>query len=124
MNNDYSKYSIGSEIEFEPLELLDFPAIISTCKNKWQNKGISRVNDCVIRLGVVEGEFHWHKHEKEDEFFYVIDGLLFIDLEEQTIELHPQQGFLIPKGINHRTRAPKRTAMLMVEGYTVKATGD
>ncbi|NHJ40578.1 MAG: cupin domain-containing protein [Asgard group archaeon] len=124
MSDDYSKYSIGTEIEFKPLELLDFPAIISSCQNKWQNKGICRVNDCVIRLGVIQGEFHWHKHDKEDEFFYVINGLLFIDFEDQVVELLPQQGFLVPKGIMHRTRAPKRTAIMMIEGYTVKPTGD
>jgi mannose-6-phosphate isomerase-like protein (cupin superfamily) len=124
MNDNYSKYSIGTEIEFKPLELLDFPAIIDSCQKKWQNKAICRVNDCVIRLGVVHGEFHWHKHDEEDEFFYVISGLLFIDLEDQTIELRPQQGFLVPKGANHRTRATERTAIMLVEGFTVKPTGD
>jgi mannose-6-phosphate isomerase-like protein (cupin superfamily) len=124
MSEDYSRYSIGTEIEFKPLELLDFPSIIASCQKQWQNKGICRVNDCVVRLGVIHGEFHWHKHDKEDEFFYVISGLLFIDLEDETIELHPQQGFLVPKGIKHRTRAPERTAIMMVEGFTVRPTGD
>lgn len=124
MKDDYKKYSIGKEIEFKPLESLDFPTIIASCKKKWQNKGICRVNDCVVRLGVIQGEFHWHKHDKEDEFFYVISGLLYIDLEEQIIELHPQQGFLVPKGIKHRTRAPERTAIMLVEGSSVKPTGD
>ncbi|MHA1591765.1 MAG: cupin domain-containing protein, partial [Candidatus Heimdallarchaeaceae archaeon] len=90
----------------------------------WQNIGISKVNDCVIRLAVVQGEFHWHKHDKEDEFFYVISGLLFIDLEERVVELLPQQGFLVPKGVVHRTRAPERTAIMLVEGSTVEPTGD
>ncbi|NHK30709.1 MAG: cupin domain-containing protein [Asgard group archaeon] len=124
MSDDFSKYSIGTEIEFKSLELLDFPSIIASCQKKWQNKGICRVNDCVVRLGVVHGEFHWHKHDEEDEFFYVISGLLYIDLEDKIIELHPQQGFLVPKGIIHRTRAPERTAIMMVEGFTVKPTGD
>ena len=124
MNDDFSKYSISKEIKFEPLELLDFPSIITSCQKEWQNIGISKVNDCVIRLAVVQGEFHWHKHEKEDEFFYVISGLLFIDLEDQIITLKPQQGFLVPRKILHRTRAPKRTAIMMVEGSTVEPTGD
>ncbi|NHJ49071.1 MAG: cupin domain-containing protein [Asgard group archaeon] len=124
MSDDYSKYSISKEIEFEPLELLDFPSIIESCKKDWQNKGICRVNDCVVRLGVIKGEFHWHKHDKEDEYFYVISGKLLIDLEDRTVELNPQQGFLVPKGITHKTRAPVRTAIMMVEGYTVKPTGD
>ena len=124
MKDDFSKYSISKEIKFEPLELLDFPSIITSCKKEWQNIGISEVNDCVIRLAVVQGEFHWHKHDKEDEFFYVISGLLFIDLEERVVELLPQQGFLVPKGVVHRTRAPERTAIMLVEGSTVEPTGD
>lgn len=82
------------------------------------------MNDSVIRLGLFEGEFHWHKHDREDEFFYVIDGALHIDLEERTVELKPRQGFTVPKGVLHRTRAPVRTAVLMVEPKTVVATGD
>ncbi|NHJ32032.1 MAG: cupin domain-containing protein [Asgard group archaeon] len=124
LDDDFSKYSISKEIEFGPLEVLDFPEIIASCKKDWQNIGLCEVNDCVIRLGVIEGEFHWHKHEKEDEFFYVIDGLLYIDLEDRTITLKPQQGFLVPRKVNHKTRAPKRTSILMVEGSTIEPTGD
>ena len=124
MKDDFSKYSINKEIKYEPLELVDFPSIITSCQKEWQNIGISRVNDCVIRLGVVKGEFQWHKHDKEDEFFYVISGLLYIDLEERTITLKPQQGFLVPRKIIHRTRAPNRTAIMLVEGSTVEPTGD
>ena len=124
MSDDFSKYSIDKEIKFEPLELLDFPSIITSCKKEWQNIGISEVNDCVIRLAVVQGEFHWHKHDKEDEFFYVISGLLLIDLEDRIVELHPQQGFMVPKGVVHRTRAQERTAIMLVEGSSVEPTGD
>jgi mannose-6-phosphate isomerase-like protein (cupin superfamily) len=73
---------------------------------------------------VIRGEFHWHTHEKEDEFFYVIEGGLLIDLEGRTVELAPQEGFMIPRGVVHRTRAPVRTVILMVEGSTVNPTGD
>ena len=119
-----SKYSISTEIEFQPLELINFSKVIDSCQKQWQNVSICHVNDCMVRLGVIQGEFHWHKHDKEDEFFYVIDGLLYIDIEEETVEIKPQQGFLVPKGIEHRTRAPVRTAIMMIEGSTVKPTGD
>jgi mannose-6-phosphate isomerase-like protein (cupin superfamily) len=82
------------------------------------------VNDSVVRLGVVQGEFHWHKHDEEDEFFFVLQGKLLIDLENKTITLEPHQGYTIPKGVVHRTRAPQRTAVLMVERSSVKPTGD
>jgi mannose-6-phosphate isomerase-like protein (cupin superfamily) len=77
-----------------------------------------------VRLGVIQGEFHWHKHDNEDEFFYVVAGKLLIDVDGRTIELNPNQGFTVPRGVVHRTRAPSRTAMLMIEGAGVTPTGD
>ena len=118
------RYSISTKIEFDPLQLIDIPKMIEGSTKDWQNFSLCEVNDCVVRLGVIHGEFHWHKHENEDEFFYVIDGLLKMDLEEISYDLMPGQGFLVPKGTLHRTRAPERTSILMVEGKTVTATGD
>ena len=123
MHND-TKYSISTKIEHGPLELIDIPTIIETSKKKWQNFSLCEVNDCVVRLGVIHGDFHWHKHDHEDEFFYVIDGLLHMDLEEKTHDLTSGQGIMVPKGVLHRTRAPERTSILMVEGNTVTAIGD
>jgi mannose-6-phosphate isomerase-like protein (cupin superfamily) len=117
-------YSINTDMKFGPLSLIDVNAIRAAVTEKWFNQTLCRVNDCVVRLGVVQGEFHWHTHEHEDEFFYVVDGRLFIDLEDRTVELTPNQGFTVPKGVVHRTRAPERTAMLMIEGASVKPTGD
>ncbi len=78
----------------------------------------------MVRLGVVEGDYHWHKHDADDEFFYVVDGRFLIDLEDRTVELSPRQGFVVPKGVLHRTRAPRRTVVLMVENAGVVPTGD
>jgi mannose-6-phosphate isomerase-like protein (cupin superfamily) len=82
------------------------------------------VNDCVVRLGVMQGEFHWHKHDEEDEFFFVLQGRFLIDLEDETVTLKPHQGYTIPRGTVHRTKAPERTAVLMIERSSVKPTGD
>ena len=119
-----NKYSISTTVKYGPLQLIDIPKIIENSKKDWQNYSLCEVNDCVVRLGVIRGEFHWHKHDNEDEFFYVIDGLIHIDLKDQTHDLYPGQGFVVPKGVKHRTRAPKRTSILMIEGKTVKPTGD
>ncbi|MFW9999615.1 MAG: cupin domain-containing protein [Candidatus Hodarchaeota archaeon] len=119
-----NKYSIDLEVKFKPLEIIDVPKLIDNCTKKWQNISLCSVNDAVIRLAVVEGEFHWHKHEKEDEFFFVIEGLFIIDLEERSIELKPKQGFAVPKGVIHRTRAPYRTSVLVIEKNTITPTGD
>lgn len=118
-------YRIDTEVKFGFLKLIDVNLIREQVRDDWTNQTLCRVNDCVVRLGVVQGEFHWHRHDNEDEFFYVVDGRLFIDVENgPTVELLPNQGFTVPRGVVHRTRAPERTAMLMIEGATVTATGD
>ena len=119
-----TKYSIDPEVKFKPLEIFDVSELIDQSTKKWQNVSLCTVNNSVVRLAVIEGKFHWHKHDKEDEFFYVIDGLLLIDLEDNLIKLKPKQGFTIPKGTKHRTRAPIRTSVLVIEDQTVKPTGD
>ncbi|MGI8687584.1 MAG: cupin domain-containing protein [Thermomicrobiales bacterium] len=94
---DQSPYAINLDTKFGPLELIDVAAL-GARDEPWYNQTLCRVNDCVVRLGVMQGEFHWHKHEKEDEFFYVVDGRFVIEMEDRTVELAPQQGFTVPKG--------------------------
>jgi mannose-6-phosphate isomerase-like protein (cupin superfamily) len=117
-------YSINLDIKYGPLELIDVQALADAYKDGWYNQTLCQVNDSVVRLGVMQGEFHWHKHDDEDEFFYVVDGRFIIDLEDRTVELLPKQGFTVPKGVIHRTRAPERSVILMIEGAGVKPTGD
>lgn len=118
------QYNINLDVKYGFLKLIDIPELIATCKDQWYNQTLCVVNDCAVRLGIIHGEFHWHKHDKEDEFFFVIQGRLLIDLEKETIELHQRQGYAVPGGLLHRTRAPERTAVLMVEAASVKPTGD
>jgi mannose-6-phosphate isomerase-like protein (cupin superfamily) len=117
-------YSIHMDTKFAPLELIDIQELVNAAMDPWYNQTLCQVNDCVVRLGVVQGEFHWHKHDQEDEFFYVVEGHFIIDLEDRTVELDPRQGFTIPKGILHRPRAPEKTIILMIEGAGVKPIGD
>src|SRR3982750_2837606 len=100
---------------YRPLELVDVPALVAAATHPWYNQTLCRVNDSVVRLGVVQGEYHWHKHDADDEYFHVVSGRLLIDLEGRSVELSPGQGFVVPRGIVHRTRAPERTVILMVE---------
>jgi mannose-6-phosphate isomerase-like protein (cupin superfamily) len=109
----------------DPLQLIDVQSLVNECKDKWYNQTLCQVNDSVVRLGVLEGEYHWHKHDKEDEFFFTLDGELIIDIEgEDSIELKPNQGFVVPKGVVHRTRAPDKTVVLMIETAGIIPTGD
>ena len=123
MENKFN-YVTKLDVKFDHQQLIDIPAIVSECKDKWFNQTLTKVNDSVVRIGIVEGEFHWHKHDDDDEFFYVIEGQLLIDLEDQTIELNPNQGVTISKGVKHRPRAPKKTVMLMVETSAIQPLGD
>ena len=118
-----SPYSINLDVKFAPLEVIDVKALADASK-PWFNQSLTQINDCVVRLGVVEGEFHWHKHDDEDEFFYVLEGQWIIELEDKTVELNPGQGFTVPRGVMHNPRAPVRTVILMVEGAGVVPTGD
>jgi mannose-6-phosphate isomerase-like protein (cupin superfamily) len=123
MQKEFS-YVTKLDVRYDHLEKIDVPRIISECKDKWYNETLTQVNNSVVRIGIVEGEYHWHKHDNDDEFFFVLDGKLLIDLEDKTIELNPFEGFTIPKGIIHRTRALQKTIMLMVETKEIQPTGD
>jgi mannose-6-phosphate isomerase-like protein (cupin superfamily) len=117
-------YETRLNILHQPLEVIDEKALADACEYKWYNQTLCQVNDSVVRMAVVEGEYHWHKHDADDEFFYVMEGRLLIDLEGRTVELSPRQGFVVPKGIVHRTRAQERTVILMVENAGIVPTGD
>jgi mannose-6-phosphate isomerase-like protein (cupin superfamily) len=107
------------------LELIDIHAIDDARNYKWFNQTLCKVNDSVVRVAFIEGEYHWHKHDNDDEFFYTVDGLLLIDVENKgTVELKPGQGFVVPRGVVHRTRAPRRTTILMVENAGIIPTGN
>ena len=117
-------YATHLNVQFGPLELVDLQPLIDACTDRWYNQTLCRVNDSVVRLGVMQGEYHWHKHDADDEFFYVVEGRFLIDLEGRTVELGPRQGLVVPKGVVHRTRAPERSIILMVETAAIVPTGD
>jgi len=123
-NAESFPYETRLNILCQPLEIIDEHALADACTYKWYNQTLCRVNGSVVRLGVVEGEYHWHKHDDDDEFFYVVEGKLLIDLEGRAIELGPRQGIVVPKGVLHRTRAPQRTVILMVENAGIIPTGN
>ena len=117
-------YSIHTDIKFEPQQLIDVGRLAAECTERWWNQTLCRVNDSVVRLGVLEGEFHFHKHDLEDELFFVLEGKLLLDIEDRTVELGPRQGMVVPRGVVHRTRAPSRVVVLMMATASVIPTGD
>ena len=122
--NPEDQFDTHLDIRFAPLEVIDVQALVDATTHPWYNQTLCRVNDCVMRLGVVKGEYIWHKHDDEDEFFFVVEGALSMDLEDRTVELAQRQGFCVPRGVRHRPRAAERTVILMVEGAGIVPTGD
>ncbi len=123
-SKDYP-YVNHMNILYNPLQLIDIQSLVAQCTDQWYNQTLCQVNDSVVRLGILHGEYHWHKHDKEDEFFFTLDGKLIIDLEgQESVELYPQQGYVVPQGIVHKTRAPEKTVVLMIETAGIVPTGD
>jgi mannose-6-phosphate isomerase-like protein (cupin superfamily) len=118
------RYNTRLNILCAPLEVIDVGALTDACTDQWYNQTLCKVDDSVVRLGVVEGEYHWHKHDHEDEFFYVVSGRFLIDLEDRVIDLAPGNAVVIPKGVMHRPHAPQRTVILMVERAGIVPTGN
>ena len=119
-------YATHLDIRYPALEVVDVRKLADAVTDRWYNQTLCKVNDSVVRLGVMQGEYHWHKHDDLDEFFYVVEGNFLIDIEEprRTVTLTPRQGFVVPKGVVHRTRAPEKAIILMVEGAGIVPTGD
>jgi mannose-6-phosphate isomerase-like protein (cupin superfamily) len=117
-------YDTHLDVRYKPLEVIDEKALGDAATHPWYNQTLCQVNGSVVRMGVIQGEYHWHKHDNDDEFFYVVEGQLLIDLEGRTVALDPRQGFVVPKGVVHRTRAEQRTVILMVENAGIVPTGD
>jgi len=117
-------YDIHLDDKFGHLKLIDI-AKEAAEHEPWFNQTLTTVNDCVVRLGILEGDFHWHKHVDQDEFFVVLEGELVIEVENQpTVSLQPHQAYTVPRGVMHCTHAPKRAVILMVEAAGVVPTGD
>ncbi len=118
------EYDIHLDEKFAPLTKIDVSAE-AAAHQPWFNQTLTRVNESVVRLGVLEGDFHWHKHDLEDEFFLVLEGRLIIEVEgREPVTLDPHQGYTVPRGVMHKPRAQGRTVVVMVENATVKPTGD
>ena len=125
MSNKEYPYVNHMNILHGPLQLIDIQSLVDQCTDQWYNQTLCQVNDSVVRLGILHGEYHWHKHDSEDEFFFTLDGKLIIDLEgSDSVELYPHQGYVVPRGIVHKTRAPEKTVVLMIETAGIIPTGD
>jgi len=125
MSDKQYPYVNHMNILYNALQLVDVPALVEKCTDDWHNQTLCQVNESVVRLGILKGEYHWHKHDVEDEFFFTLNGELLIDIENsETITLKQHQGYVVPKGVVHKTRAPEKTVVLMIETAGIVPTGN
>ncbi|MCA9622766.1 MAG: cupin domain-containing protein [Myxococcales bacterium] len=120
-------YDIRTDIKYGQGKLIDVPAEIAS-HQPWFNQSLTTVNDAVVRLGLFHGEFHFHKHDEEDELFFVLEGRLELDIRgddgDETVVLERHQGYTVPHGVVHRTRSQEPCAVLMIEKAGVVPRGD
>ena len=121
---DKPNYNFNMDLKYDYLQKISVPEIVENNKEKWMNQSLCKVNDSVLRLGIFEGEFHWHKHDDDDEAFFILNGSLEIETEKGNFHLNEQEGVCIPKGVQHRPIAKKKTIVLMVENLGIKPAGD
>jgi mannose-6-phosphate isomerase-like protein (cupin superfamily) len=125
MSDKNYPYVNHMNILYDALQLVNVPALVEKCTDEWYNQTLCQVNQSVVRLGILKGEYHWHKHDVEDEFLFTLNGELLIDIENsETITLKQHQGYVVPKGVVHKTRAPEKTVVLMIETAGILPTGD
>ncbi|HTU82854.1 MAG TPA: cupin domain-containing protein [Candidatus Acidoferrales bacterium] len=119
-----ANFRVNDDVKYGMLRLVDIPAE-AAANAPWFNQTLTTVNESVVRLGIFEGEFPWHKHVDQDEFFLVLEGEIFLDVEgRETVKLGPHEGLTVPKGTVHRPRSPQRSVVLMVESAGIVPTGD
>ena len=123
MDKPADRYDIQTDVLFPQGAHMDVAGLAASIQ-PWANRTLTQVNDAVVRLGVLDGDFHWHKHDGEDEFFYVLEGRLDIELPDRMVSLGPGQGVTVPAGMMHFPHARGRTVVLMVEKGSVDARGD
>src|ERR1700739_757785 len=96
-------YATHLDVKFAPLTVVDVPGLVAQCQHRWSNQTLCKVNDSVIRLGVLQCECHWHTHDHDHQLFFVLDAQFIIDLEDRSVELKRLEGFVVPRGVLHRT---------------------
>ncbi len=117
-------YKLQMDVKYDYLEKIKVSDVVNNCKDKWFNQTLCKVNSSVLRLGVFEGEFHMHKHDADDEVFFVLQGSIILETENGNFELGENEGICVPKGVMHRPIAEKRAIVLLIENEGIEPIGD
>lgn len=117
-------YNMQMEVKYDYLEKIDVPEIVKNCTDKWFNQSLCNVNSSVFRLGIFQGEYHLHKHDHDDELFFVIEGSIILETENGNFELGQYEGVCVPKGVMHRPIARNKAIVLMIENTGIDPIGN
>ena len=90
----------------------------------WSPRVVAELDDSYVKVAKVRGSLTWHRHEGEDELFYVLKGRLRIELEDRTVELGEGEGFVVPRGARHNPVAERECHLMLVERKSTLHTGD
>jgi mannose-6-phosphate isomerase-like protein (cupin superfamily) len=103
---------------------INFEEKLAKLRELWSPRVVAELNDYQFKLVKLEGEFVWHRHDDTDEAFVVLRGELEIGFRERTVTLGAGEMFVVPRGIEHITRAAHECHVLLIEPRGVVNTGD
>ena len=106
------------------IEKIDLARKLALFQETWSPKIVGRVNDCLVKLVKLQGEFVWHHHDDEDELFWVVSGRLRMELRDGDVILEPGELIVVPKGVEHRPVAEEETHVVLIEPKTTLNTGN
>jgi mannose-6-phosphate isomerase-like protein (cupin superfamily) len=90
----------------------------------WSPKVIAKINDYLVKIGKLQGDFVWHTHAETDELFIINKGILRVDFRDGQVFLSKGELLVVPKGVEHRTHADQECELIMFEPETTLNTGD
>ena len=106
------------------MEKINLSEKLALFQDYWSPKILGELNGQHVKIAKFKGEFIWHKHDHEDELFYIIDGILKIEFRDKTVELHPGEFVIVPRGIEHKPVAESEVSVLLFEPATTLNTGN
>ena len=106
------------------INVVNVSSRLSLVNEFWSPKIVGELNNQHVKLAKFKGEFVRHKHEHEDELFFVLQGQLFIELNDKTLKLNSGEFVIITKGVEHKPHAPKEVCVMLFEPASTVNTGD
>ena len=106
------------------MEKVNIPDKLSMIHDFWNPRIAGELNGQMVKLVKFKGEFVWHKHDDEDEMFFVLQGEFNMELRDQTIVIKENEFIIIPRGVEHRPVAPNEVSVMLFEPASTLNTGD